>query len=228
MMELIDTYWLYFLVGQYPNGPLGGLALTLVLASLGLLLALPLGILLGLGRVSPLPWVRLPVSGLVFVVRGTPLLMVVFWAYFFLPVITGTKTNQFNTMLAALVLFDAAYLAEIVRAGLQALPGGQMQAARSLGLSYAQAMRLVLLPQALRHMLPSLVNQFVSTIKQTSLGTIIGLSELSYIANQINAQVLVKPAEIFGTLALSYFILCFGLSRIAYALENRLNARPRD
>jgi len=225
MSELIDTYWLYFLVGQYPNGPLGGLALTLVLASLGLLLALPLGVLLGLARVSPLPWLRLPVTGLVFVVRGTPLLMVVFWAYFFLPSVTGLKTNQFATMLAALVLFDAAYLAEIVRAGLQALPKGQLQAARSLGMSYPQALRLVLLPQALRHMLPSLVNQFISTIKETSLGTIIGLSELSYIANQINAQVLVKPLQVYAILAGSYFVLCFGLSRVAYALERRLNTR---
>jgi len=225
MSELIDTYWLYFLVGQYPNGPLGGLALTLVLASLGLLLALPLGVLLGLARVSPLPWLRLPVTGLVFVVRGTPLLMVVFWAYFFLPGVTGLKTNQFATMLAALVLFDAAYLAEIVRAGLQALPKGQLQAARSLGMSYPQALRLVLLPQALRHMLPSLVNQFISTIKETSLGTIIGLSELSYIANQINAQVLVKPLQVYAILAGSYFVLCFGLSRVAYALERRLNTR---
>jgi len=225
MSELIDTYWLYFLVGQYPNGPLGGLALTLVLASLGLPLALPLGVLLGLARVSPLPWLRLPVTGLVFVVRGTPLLMVVFWAYFFLPGVTGLKTNQFATMLAALVLFDAAYLAEIVRAGLQALPKGQLQAARSLGMSYPQALRLVLLPQALRHMLPSLVNQFVSTIKETSLGTIIGLSELSYIANQINAQVLVKPLQVYAILAGSYFVLCFGLSRVAYALERRLNTR---
>jgi polar amino acid transport system permease protein len=225
MSELIDTYWLYFLIGQYPNGPLGGLALTLVLASLGLLLALPLGVLLGLARVSPLPWLRLPVTGLVFVVRGTPLLMVVFWAYFFLPSVTGLKTNQFATMLAALVLFDAAYLAEIVRAGLQALPKGQLQAARSLGFTYLQALRLVLLPQALRHMLPSLVNQFVSTIKETSLGTIIGLSELSYIANQINAQVLVKPLQVYATLAGSYFVLCFGLSRVAYALERRLNTR---
>jgi polar amino acid transport system permease protein len=223
MMELIDTYWLYFLVGQYPKGPLGGLALTLVLASLGLLLALPLGIALGLGRVSTRAWLRRPVSGLVFVVRGTPLLMVVFWAYFFLPVLTGQKTDQFSTMLAALVLFDAAYLAEIVRAGLQALPTGQLQAARSLGMSEAQAMRLVLLPQALRHMLPSLVNQFISTIKETSLGTIIGLSELSYIANQINVQVMVKPLQVYTTLALSYFVLCFGLSRLAYALEARMN-----
>nr|WP_316638477.1 amino acid ABC transporter permease [uncultured Roseateles sp.] len=221
MMELIDTYWLYFLIGQYPKGPLGGLALTLVLASLGMLMALPLGVLLGLARISPWAWLRLPVTGLVFVVRGTPLLMVVFWAYFFLPSVTGHKTDQFSTMLAALVLFDASYLAEIVRAGLRALPKGQLQAARSLGLRPWQAMRWVLLPQALRHMLPSLVNQFVSTIKETSLGTIIGLSELSFIANQINAQVLVKPLQIYMTLALSYFILCFGLSRVAYGLEAR-------
>jgi len=225
MMELIDTYWLYFLVGQYPKGPLGGLALTLVLASLGLLLALPLGLLLGLARVSPRAWLRRSVSGLVFVVRGTPLLMVVFWAYFFLPVITGQKTDQFSTMLAALVLFDAAYLAEIVRAGLLALPQGQMQAARSLGMSYGQAMRLVLLPQALRHMLPSLINQFISTIKETSLGTIIGLTEVSHIATQINVQVMVKPLQVYGALALSYFVLCFGLSRLAYALEARLTTR---
>jgi len=222
MIELINTYWLYFLVGQYPHGPLGGLALTIVLASLGLLLALPLGLLLGLARISPLPWLRLPVTGLVFVVRGTPLLMVVFWAYFFLPSLTGQKTDQFSTMLAALVLFDAAYLAEIVRAGLQALPEGQMAAARSLGMSRGQALRLILLPQALRPMLPSLVNQFVSTIKETSLGTIIGLSELSFIATAINNQVLVKPLQVYGILALSYFILCFGLSRLAYALEARI------
>lgn len=222
MAELFDTYWLYFLVGQYPKGPLGGLALTLILASLGLLLALPLGIALGVARWSPNRWLRLPVTGLVHVVRGTPLLMVVFWAYFALPAVTGHKTDQFTTMLSALVLFDAVYLAEIVRSGLQALPAGQMEAAQSLGMGRGQALRWVLLPQALRHMLPSLVNQFVSTIKETSLGTIIGLSELSYIANQINAQVLVKPVEIYLILGATYFLLCFGLTRLAYALERRL------
>ena len=83
MLELIQTYWLYFLVGQYPNGPLGGLALTLILASLGLLLSLPLGLVLGMARISPWRVVRWPVTALVYVVRGTPLLMVVFWAYYF-------------------------------------------------------------------------------------------------------------------------------------------------
>lgn len=226
-LEVVDVYWLYFLLGRYPEGPLGGLALTLVLATLGLLLALPLGLLLGLGRISPWRWVRLPVTALVFVVRGTPLLMVVFWAYFFLPSITGVRTDQFATMLIALVVFDAAYLAEIVRAGIQGLPKGQIEAARSLGLSYFGAMRLVVLPQALRHMLPSLVNQFVSTIKETSLGYIIGLAEVSFIATQINTLVFTLPTQIYLTLALTYFALCFGLSRLAYGLERRLSQREQ-
>ncbi|GKS87252.1 amino acid ABC transporter permease [Acidovorax sp. SUPP1855] len=225
MLELIDTYWLYFLVGQYPNGPLGGLALTLLLAAGALLLALPLGVLFGLARVSPWRSVRWPVTAIVFVVRGTPLLMVVFWAYFFLPSVTGVKTDQFTTMLVALVVFNAAYLAEIVRAGIRGLPRGQMECARALGLSYPRAMRRVVLPQALRNMLPSLVNQFVVTIKETSLGYIIGLTEVAFIATQINTQVFIRPAEVFGILGLTYFVLCFGLSRLAYALERRLARR---
>jgi polar amino acid transport system permease protein len=224
-IEVINSYWLYFLIGRYPEGPLGGLALTLLLASLGLLLALPLGLLFGLGRVSPFAWLRWPVTALVYVVRGTPLLMVVFWAYFFLPSLTGVKTDQFATMLIALVVFDAAYLAEIVRSGIQSLPKGQFEAARSLGLSYLGAMRLVVLPQALRHMLPSLVNQFISSIKETSLGYIIGLTEVSFIATQINTLVFTLPTQIYLTLGLTYFLLCFGLSRLAYALERRLSRR---
>ena len=225
MLELIQTYWLSFLVGQYPNGPLGGLALTLILASLGLLLSLPLGLVLGMARISPWRVVRWPVTALVYVVRGTPLLMVVFWAYFFLPSVTGYKTDQFWTMLIALVIFDAAYLAEIVRAGIQGLPKGQMECARSLGLSYFKAMRSVVLPQALRNSLPSLVNQFISTIKETSLGYIIGLAEVSFIATQINSLVFTKPAEVFGILGLTYFVLCFGLSRLAFWIEKRLERK---
>lgn len=225
MVELFQDYWLYFLIGQYPNGPLGGLALTLLLASLGLLLAFPVGLSMALARVSPWRALRWPAMGLIYVVRGTPLLMVVFWAYFLIPSLTGVKTNQFLTMLAALVVFDGAYLAEIIRAGIEGLPRGQVESARSCGLSWLQAMRLVILPQALRHMLPSLINQFVSTIKETSLGYVVSLSEVSFIASQISAQVLTRPAEIYGLLALTYFILCFGLTRWAYWLERRLARR---
>ncbi len=227
MIELIQDYWLYFLVGQYPKGPLGGLALTLLLASLALVLALPLGVLLGLARVSPWRALRWPVTAFVYVVRGLPLLMVIFWAYFFLPSVTGHKTDQFTTMLIALVVFDAAYLAEIVRAGIHGVPRGQFESARSLGLGYAAAMRLVVLPQALRHMLPSLVNQFVATLKETSLGYIIGLTEVSFIAAQINTQVFTKAPQVYLLLGATYFVLCFGLSRLAFWLERRLARRGR-
>lgn len=221
MIALIQDYWLYFLVGRYPDGPLGGLALTVVLASLALVLSLPLGLLLGLARISPWRLLRWPVACLIQLVRGMPLLLVIFWAYFFLPSLTGHESGQFGTMLAALVVFDAIYLAEIVRAGVQALPTGQFEAARSLGLGYVSTMRSIILPQALRHMLPSLVNQFVSTIKETSLGYIIGLSEVSFIASQINGLVLTKPVQVYFLLGLTYFILCFSLSRAAFLIERR-------
>ena len=225
MIDIIQTYWLYFLVGQYPDGPLGGLALTVLLAALALALATPVGIVLGLARVSPFRAIRWPVTALVFVVRGIPLLMVIFWAYFFLPTVTGHKTDQFSTMLIALVLFDGVYLAEIVRAGIRGVPRGQFESARALGLGYGRAMRLVILPQALRSMLPSLVNQFIATIKETSLGYIIGLTEVSFIAAQINTQVFTHATQVYLLLALTYFVLCFGLSRVAWLLEKRLARR---
>jgi polar amino acid transport system permease protein len=225
MLELIDTYWLYFLVGQYPEGPLGGLVLTILLSGAALVLAMPLGLLLGIARVSPCRAISLPVAGLVQVVRAVPLLLVLFWVYFFLPAVTGVKTSQATTMLMVLVVFDSVYLAEIVAAGLRALPKGQLESARSLGLGYGAALRHVVLPQTLRHGLPSIVNQLVSTIKATSLGYIIGLSEVSFIATQINTLVFTQAVEVYLILALTYFILCFGLSRLAFLLERRLQRR---
>ena len=225
MLELIDTYWLYFLVGQYPQGPLGGLALTILLSGAALVLAMPLGLALGIARVSPYRAISLPVAGVVQVVRAVPLLLVLFWVYFFLPALTGVKTSQAATMLIVLVVFDSVYLAEIVAAGMRALPKGQLESARSLGLGYSAALRHVVLPQTLRHGLPSIVNQLVSTIKATSLGYIIGLSEVSFIATQINTLVFTQAVEIYLILALTYFILCFGLSRLAFLLERRLQRR---
>jgi len=224
-LELIDTYWLYFLVGQYPDGPLGGLVLTVLLSGAALVLAMPLGLMLGIARVSPYRAVSLPVAGVVQVVRAVPLLLVLFWAYFFLPAVTGVKTSQAVTMLIVLVVFDSVYLAEIVAAGIRALPPGQLESARSLGLSYGQALRHVVLPQSLANGLPSIVNQLVSTIKATSLGYIIGLSEVSFIASQINTLVFTQSVQVYLILALTYFMLCFGLSRLAFLLERRLQRR---
>ena len=221
MIELIRTYWVYFLIGQYPQGPLGGVAATVLLAALALLLAMPIGLLMGLARTSTVAALRRPVTVVAYLIRGIPLLLMVFWIYFYLPTVTGHKTDQFSTMLIALVIFDGVYLGEIVRAGIQGVPKGQYEAARALGLAHGRAMRRVILPQALRSMLPSLVNQFVSTIKATSLGYIIGLTEASFIASQINSQVLVHPTAVYLVLSLMYFLLCFGLSRLAFWLERR-------
>jgi len=226
MLELIDTYWLYFLVGQYPDGPLGGLVLTILLSGAALVLAMPLGLMLGIARVSRRRAISLPVGAFVQLVRAVPLLLVLFWVYFFLPAVTGVKTSQAATMLIVLVVFDSVYLAEIVAAGVRALPKGQLESARSLGLGYGQALRHVVLPQTLRHGLPSIVNQLVSTIKATSLGYIIGLSEVSFIATQINTLVFTRSVEVYLILALTYFLLCFGLSRLAFLLERRLQRRP--
>jgi len=226
MLELIDTYWVYFLVGQYPDGPLGGLVLTILLSGAALVLAMPLGLMLGIARVSRRRAISLPVGAFVQLVRAVPLLLVLFWVYFFLPAVTGVKTSQAMTMLIVLVVFDSVYLAEIVAAGIRALPKGQLESARSLGLDYGQALRHVVLPQSLRHGLPSIVNQLVSTIKATSLGYIIGLSEVSFIATQINTLVFTRAVEVYLILALTYFVLCFGLSRLAFLLERRLQRRP--
>jgi polar amino acid transport system permease protein len=225
MLDIIQTYGLYYLIGQYPNGPLGGLLMTLILAASALVLAFPVGVVLALCRISPFAILRVPVTGMVYVLRGTPLLMVIFWAYFLLPTLTGQRTDQFGTMLVALVIFDGVYLAEIIRAGILGLPRGQMESSRSLGFSYLSSMLLVILPQAFRNMLPSLVNQFVSTIKETSLGYIISLSEVSFVASQISAQLPTKPVEIYALLGLTYFVMCFSLSRFAYWLEKHLAVR---
>jgi polar amino acid transport system permease protein len=225
IVTILRDYGLLLLVGQYPNGPLGGLALTVILAVLGVLLAFPLGVLLALARVSRFRWLYWPATGLVYVMRGVPLLMLIFWVYFFLPVLVGRPVSGFSTMLATLVLYEAAYLAEIVRAGIESLPGGQMEAARAVGLSYTQAMRKIVLPQAIYNMVPAMLSQFVSTIKETSLGYVISVNELTFSASQVNSSLLTKPFPVYAVLAVIYFLLCFSLTQFARHLERRVARR---
>lgn len=213
------------LVGQYPNGPLGGLAITFVLSVLGVALAFPLGVMLALARISPFAVFYWPATALVYMMRGVPLIMVIFWIYFFLPTLIGRPVSGFSTMLVTLVVYQAAYIAEIVRAGIVSLPKGQMEAARAVGLSYMQAMRKVILPQALYNMVPAMLSQFVSTIKETSLGYVISVHELTFAANQINSTLLTKPFQVFAILAGIYFVLCFSLTQLARHLERRVTRR---
>ena len=225
MWDILKDNWLLLLIGQYPHGPLGGLAATLGLAAISLVLALPCGVLLALGRISPWRCLRWPATAVVQLVRGLPLLMFIFWAYFFVPIVIGRPVAGTTTMVVALVCYESAYLAEIIRAGIQALPSGQQEAGRALGLSYLQTMRRVILPQALYNMLPSMLSQFVSTVKETSLAYVISVQELTYAANQVNSVQLTKPFEVFALLALTYFILNFGLSSLVRLVELRIGRR---
>ena len=225
-LDILRDHGTLLLVGQYPNGPLGGLAVTLVLSALGLALAFPIGVLLALARVSPWRWLRLPATGLIHIVRGVPLIMFIFWVYFFLPALIGRAVSGFWTMVVTLVIYQAAYLAEVVRAGIEGLPKGQTEAARALGLSYLQTTFKVVLPQALYNMVPAMVSQFVSTIKETSLGYVISVNELTFAANQVNNTLLTKPFQVFIILAGIYFLLCFSLTQLARYLEGRI-ARKR-
>ncbi|WDZ96273.1 amino acid ABC transporter permease [Herbaspirillum sp. WKF16] len=223
--DIIRDNWILLLVGQYPHGPLGGLAITLILSVLGLILAFPVSVLLALGRVSPLRVFRLPATVIVYLARGVPLVMFIFWVYFFVPPLIGRTVSGFTTMLITLVIYEAAYLAEVIRAGIEGLPRGQVEASRALGMSYLQTMFKVALPQALYNMLPAMISQFVSNIKETSLGYVISVNELTFAANQINSMLLTKPFPVFILLALIYFVLCFMLTRMARALEKRIAAK---
>ncbi|MCP3017678.1 amino acid ABC transporter permease [Cupriavidus basilensis] len=222
LFSILHDNWTLLLIGQYPNGPLGGLAITFILSVLGIALAFPLSVGLALARISPFGWLRWPATVVVYVVRGVPLIMFIFWVYFFVPLLIGHTVSGFTTMLVTLVIYQAAYLAEIVRAGIEGLPKGQSEAARAVGLSYMQAMRRVILPQALYNMVPAMISQFVSTIKETSLGYVISVNELTFAASQINSTLLTKPFQVFVILAAIYFVLCFTLTQLARCLERRI------
>jgi polar amino acid transport system permease protein len=158
----------------------------------------------------------------VYVVRGVPLLMVILWVYFLVPLLIGREVSGFTTMLCTLVIYEGAYLSEVVRAGIQALPKGQTEAARALGHSHLGTMWFVILPQALYNMLPSMLSQFISTIKETTLGYVINVQELTFAANQINNQLLTKPFQVFFILAMTYYVVCFSLTQLTQWLERRI------
>jgi len=215
----------YFFVGRYPKGTLGGVGLTLYLAVVSLALSFIGGLVLGLLSVSRNRLLRWGSMTVIQTIRGMPLLMVIFWMFFLLPAMLGGGMTAAWTIIVALTLFTSAYMSEIVRAGITGIPKGQMEAAISTGLSHGQAMFHIILPQALRNMIPSFVNQFVSMIKDTSLAFIVGVTELTQIATQINNRTMLYPTEIFIFIAVIYFIVCFAFTELSRWLERRLAYR---
>jgi len=220
--SVISTNIVYFMVGRFPHGPMGGVLLTVYLAVASCLLSFVGGLILGLLSVSHRRWVQWPVMAFINLVRGMPLLMVIFWMYFLMPALFG-KVAENNTVIMALTLFTSAYMSRIVVAGINGIPKGQTEAAISTGLTHWQTMRYIILPQGLRNMIPSFVNQFVSLIKDTSLAFIVGVSELTHVATQINNRTMAFPTEIFVFIAVVYFILCYAFTSLSRWLEGRLS-----
>jgi len=206
----------------------GGLALTLLLATFGIAFAFPLSILLALARRSTMPVMRWLAIGYIELIRGVPLISLLFMASVMLPLFLpeGVSIDKLLRAQIAMILFAAAYLAEVVRGGLQAIPRGQYEAAQALGLSYWKMMGLIILPQALRISIPPLVNTFIGFFKDTSLVLIIGLFDL---LTTVKVSLTEPKWTGFGVEAYLfasavYFIFCFAMSRYSQALEVSLGA----
>ncbi|MDP5240806.1 amino acid ABC transporter permease [Uliginosibacterium sp. 31-16] len=211
----------YLLWGSWPDGPLGGAALTALLSIGSALASAALGLLLGVMLAMSCGRLKTAlILGLGFF-RAIPVLMLIFWTYFLLPIAFGIDVPGILSVMCALSLIGGAYLAHSVCAGIRGIGRGQWQAGLSLGFSRLNVLRYIVLPQALRMMLPSFINQWVSLIKDTSLAYIVGVGELSFLAAQVNSRTMVYPAEIFLFVGAIYFTLCSALDVMARQLGKR-------
>ncbi|MBB5695110.1 amino acid ABC transporter permease [Muricoccus pecuniae] len=216
-----------FGLSYVPQERWGGLPITLILATFGLAFAFPLAILVALGRRSSMPAIRVLCIAYVELIRGVPLISLLFMASVMFPLFLpeGINIDKLLRAQVAVILFAGAYLAEVVRGGLQALPKGQYEAAEALGLSYWQKTGFIILPQALRLVIPPLVNTFIGFFKDTSLVLIIGIFDLL----TAGKTAVVEPAwqgfgvEVYIAISVIYFVYCFAMSRYSQNLEAELN-----
>lgn len=207
----------------------GGLMVTLILSFVGIAVSLPIGILLALGRRSHLPVIRMLCVGFIEIIRGVPLISVLFMANVMLPLFlpTGWTIDNFLRALVGVALFASAYMAEVVRGGLQAIPKGQSEGADSLGLSYWQKIRLIIMPQALKLVIPGIVNTFIGLFKDTSLVSIIGMFDLLGIVrlNFTDTTWITPVTPLTGLIfaGVIFWIFCFGMSRYSAFMERHLD-----
>lgn len=209
------------LIGNLPF-MLEGLLITLAMAVCAIGLSAIFGTAFGVARLSHRPYLHYPAVAYIELVRSIPLILFILYLYFVL-VDFGYQVSPFWTGVIALAIVASSYLAEVVRSGISSVPAGQMEAARSSGLSYRQAMFAVVLPQALRRMAPALVSEFIKTVKNTSLVAVIGAYEFFDRVNITNSQLLTKPFLVFGFAAVVYFVINYSLSSVARTLELRLD-----
>jgi general L-amino acid transport system permease protein len=212
----------------------GGLLVTLVVSVTGIVASMPVGIALALGRRSTIPLIRVFSIAFIEFWRGVPLITVLFFATYMLPLFVpaGFTIDGLMRALIGIALFAGAYQAEVIRGGLQAIPRGQGEAASALGLSWAKTTALIVMPQALRHVIPGLVNSFIALFKDTSLVSIVALFDLlGQLRASFSDPVWSTPTTLFTGFAFTgiiYFVFCFGMSRYSLFVENRLNAHRRN
>ena len=212
-----------------PTEQWGGLLVTLVISFVAIIGSLPIGILLALGRQSKLPVIKTLSIAFIELWRAVPLITVLFMASIMLPLFLpqGTSIDKLLRALVGITLFASAYMAEVVRGGLQALPRGQFEAGASLGLNYWKQMGLIILPQALKHVIPGIVNTFIALFKDTSLVSIVGIFDLlnTVQAATSDANWFAPSQAVTGYIfaAIIYWIFCFSMSRYSMFMERRLN-----
>ncbi|WP_116138307.1 amino acid ABC transporter permease [Trinickia diaoshuihuensis] len=213
----------YLLLGTFPEGPLGGAALTIAMSIVSALLSAVVGLAGGIALSMTRGALHLAMTAIVGFFRAIPVLMLIFWTFFLMPMLLHIDAPGIATVMCALALIGGAYLSHSVHAGIAAVGRGQQQAALSLGMTRWQALRHVLLPQAVRMMAPSFVNQWVSLIKDTSLAYIVGVPEFTFLANQVNNRLMVYPAQIFLFVGFVYLLLC---SAMQWCAARVLDRRP--
>ena len=197
-----------------------GLLTTFQLAIIAISGGLILGILVGMARISSRPYVYYPATVFVNFLRSLPLILVIFWFYFLVPILAGRPLGDFLSASIAFIVFEATYFAEIIRAGIQSIPKGQMQAAYSTALNYRQMMGYVVVPQAMKNMIPSLLTQSVIIFQDTSLAYVIGLKEFLRSGSIVDARE-VRSLEIYAFVGIVYFLICFAMSTLAKRWERK-------
>ena len=206
-------------IGQFGGG-------TLRLAVPAILLGFVVGIILGLSRLAQRSWIHYPAAIYIEFIRGIPLVMVIFWFWFLVPVLLRRPVPEYWIALTAFVMFEGAYIGEIVRAGIQSVPRGQVDAATASGLNYIQMMWSIILPQAIRNIIPSLVTQFIVLFKDTSLASIIGVMDLTKAAQTVSQREL-RPFEMYLFIAVVYWIFTYSMSRFSQWLEVRMSPEKK-
>jgi len=213
--SFLSKYYMFFI---------NGAKFTIILAFFTVLFGVILGLLLALMRISKSKVLNLIATAYVEFIRGTPLMVQIFIIYYALPDLIGVNLPEMVSAVLALSINSAAYVAEVIRAGIQAVDKGQMEASRSLGMPYGMAMRYIIIPQAIKNILPALGNEFITVIKESSVVSVIGIKELMYNADTVRGNTF-RAFEPLIIAALMYFVMTFTLSKLMGRFERRLKNR---